>query len=84
MRSCAGARVIAIDRSRLVNVHFGASQTSPHVEKRQKRSFGDQRRIADFDPKRKFDLPLLCAISGKVQQTGSLLLLRRGAARHMP
>jgi len=43
MRSCAGARVIAIDRSRLVNVHFGASQTSPNVEKRQKRSFGDQR-----------------------------------------
>jgi hypothetical protein len=41
MRSCAGARVIAIDRSRLVNVHFGASQTSPHVEKRQEQSFAD-------------------------------------------
>jgi hypothetical protein len=54
MRSCAGARVIAIDRSRLVNVHFGASQTSPHVEKRQERSFADERRIADFDPLRKF------------------------------
>ena len=64
-----GHELIKLSRQRPANFHSWAE--SGHCipiaacrKGTKVRSFADQRRITDFDPKRKFGLPLLCARSG--------------------